>query len=336
MGQQVYEEEIASRAQAALGDSWDVRRAVVRSLRAPLPGTLRVPSAVLSTGRAPVRRLAGALMYRKPGLVHRLDLRLPPAWRPEVLTIHDVVPLRFADEAVPIPAAAREAKRALAVVCPSQFSAEEIHAALGVDDPVVIPNGVAERFFGAAALSEEELARLGVRSPYVLHAGGSTERKNLAGLAGAWALVRARRPELSLVMLGPPDPRRDRLFRPLPGTVLLGRVSSEVAVGVMAAAAVIVVPSIYEGFGLPALEAMAVGVPVVAARRASLPEVCGDAAILVEPDAEGLAAGLVAVLEGGPEVAAMVSRGRARAALCTWEATLAAHARLWRRLVPAG
>ena len=101
---------------------------------------------------------------------------------------------------------------------------------------------------------------------------------------------------------------------------------------VMAAAAAIVVPSVYEGFGIPALEGMAVGVPVVASARASLPEVCADGALLVEPTVAGLADGLDKALQGGPELDAMVQRGRARAKEFTWEASAAAHADVWRSI----
>jgi glycosyltransferase involved in cell wall biosynthesis len=101
------------------------------------------------------------------------------------------------------------------------------------------------------------------------------------------------------------------------------------ALGLLGTASVAVVPSLYEGFGLPALEGMAAGVPVVAARRAALPEVCGDAAYLVEPDGPGLAEGMIAALTDDRTTARQVSRGRDRAAEFTWEASAAAHAVLW-------
>ena len=233
---------------------------------------------------------------------------------------------------VPRRDAAASARRAALVVCPSQFSVDEIASHLGVPDAIAIPNGVDAAFFGARPLTPEGLLALGIRQPFVVHAGGCTERKNLAGLAGAWPLVRRRRDDVMLVMMGPADDRRDRLFAALPGTALIGRVDDETVRGVMAAASAVVVPSLYEGFGLPALEGLAVGVPVVAADRGALPEVCGDAAYLVEPDPSGLAEGLLAALGGGAEVEAMVARGRTRAGRFSWEAAAEAHAALWRSL----
>jgi glycosyltransferase involved in cell wall biosynthesis len=216
------------------------------------------------------------------------------------------------------------------VVCPSQFSADEVSAQFGLTTAVAIPNGVDTAFFGAAPLPPERLAALGIRTPFVLHVGGCSQRKNLAGLAGAWPMVRAAHGDATLVLMGPADPRRTALFAGLPGAVLTGRMDDGTARSVMAAAAALVVPSTYAGFGLPALEGMAVGVPVVAARRSSLPEVCGDAAYLVEPDPPGLAEGIVTALAGGSRTDAMVARGRVRARQFTWEASAAAHAELWR------
>lgn len=330
MGQQVYERELRARAAGDLGAGWSVSDVTVRTLRSPWPGTVRLPSRVLTDAPPGLRRAVGRLVYRGHDVVHRFDLRLPPAPRPEVLTIHDVVSWRFADEGRAPRDAADSARRAVAVVCPSQFSADEVAHRLGVDAPVAIHNGVDPRFALADPIHSDRLTDLGIRSPFVLHAGGCSERKNLAGLAAAWPGVRSARPDVELVLVGPPDERRDRLFASLAGAVRTGRLDDDVVPRLMAAAAAVVVPSTYEGFGLPALEAMAAGVPVVAADRSSLPEVCGDAALLVEPDGPGLAEGLLAVLEGGPDTAKMVERGRTRASKFTWEASAAAHAALWR------
>jgi glycosyltransferase involved in cell wall biosynthesis len=332
MGQQVYEQELARRAGGELGAGWKVDEVSVKSLRSPLAGTVRIPSMLLIGASPQLRRAAGRVIYRGRDLVHRFDLRLPPAPHPEVLTVHDVVSWRFPDEGQTPSDAASSARRAAVVICPSQFSADEVASQLGVTDPVAIHNGVNRSFFGAVPLDEDALAALGIRGPFVLHAGGCTERKNLAGLADAWPRVRDARPATTLVLMGPPDERRDRLFDPLAGTLRLGRVDDDTVRRVMAAASAVVVPSTYEGFGLPALEAMAVGVPVVAADRSSLPEVCGDAAYLVEPNGPGLAEGLIAALDHGPDTDALVQRGRQRAEMFTWEASAAAHAAVWRSL----
>ncbi|MCA5892877.1 glycosyltransferase family 4 protein [Isoptericola sp. NEAU-Y5] len=333
MGQQVYEREVAARAAGALGGDVEVTRSVTRSLRSPLPGTARLPHRLLHDAPTGLRRVVGAAMYRGADVVHRMGLSLPPARVPEIVTVHDTVAWRFPDESRPETFAAAELRRARAVVSVSQFAADDVAERLGLEHVHVIHNGVDERLLGARPATAERLRELGVEGPYVLHAGGSSTRKNLEALAAAWPKVRSRFPDVSLVLAGPPSPRRDRLFGPLDGAVRVGRVPDEDVAGLLAAASAVVVPSVYEGFGLPALEGLAVGTPVVAAARSSLPEVCGDAAVLVEPDGPSIAEGLEHVLTGGAEVDLLVARGRERAARFTWDATAAAHARLWRAVL---
>ncbi len=332
MGPQVYERELASRAAAALGPDWEVVRTVVRSVRSDLPGNRRLPFNHLDRAPAALRRAVGALLYPRGALVHRMDLSLPPA-SDELVTVHDLVAWEFADEAPPTRHAPAEVRRARAVVCPSAYTAGRVHDDLGVAAPHVIPNGVDPGLADAAPLDAAARARLGVPDGrYVLHAGGASLRKNLAGLAAAWPKVRAEHPELSLVLSGPPHPRRDELFGPLDGADRIGRVPDADIARLLAGAAVVVVPSTSEGFGLPALEAMAVGVPVVAAARGSLPEVCGDAAILTEPDGASLADGILDALADSSEVRAMTARGRSRAREFSWERSARNYAELWRRL----
>lgn len=330
MGQQVYEREVSARATHALGGDVEVVRSVTRTLRSPLPGTARLPHRLLRDAPTGLRRAVGAAMYRGADVVHRMGMSLPPARVPEIVTVHDTVAWRFPDESSPETFAAPELRRARAVVSVSQFAADDIAEHLGLDRVHVIHNGVDERLFDARAATKERLRALGIEGPFVLHAGGSSTRKNLEGLAEAWPKVRSRFPDVGLVLSGPPSERRDRLFGPLDGAVRVGRVPDADVAGLLAAASAVVVPSVYEGFGLPALEGLAVGTPVVAANRSSLPEVCGDCAVLVEPDGPAIAAGLEHVLAGGADVDRQVDRGRARARQFTWDVSAAAHARLWR------
>lgn len=331
LGAGVYQREIRRRAPATMSyrGAWRVDDVVVRSLRSGLTGNRRVPLRAVATASARLRRQVGRVLYPRDAVVHRMQLELPPAPGRDVVTLHDVVAWRYPDESAPVPAAAEEIRRAAAVVCVSAYSAGEAVEALGIDPPHVVHNGVDDAFYGARPAGPETLTRLEIERPFVITTGGASERKNLAGLADAWPRVHRARPSLTLVLTGPEHPRRTSLFAGMPGVRMTGLVDTALMPGLLAASEAVVVPSRYEGFGFPALEGMAVGVPVVAARRSSLPEVVEDGGHLVEPDGRGLADGILDVLAGGPAVERMVHRGRARAAELTWERCLEGHARVW-------
>ncbi len=332
MGAQVYQEAVASRASHALDAvddaRWDVDRIIARSMRSGLPGNRRVPIGMLARMRPGARRAAGRALYPRSAIVHRMDLTLPPAPR-EVLTVHDTVAWQFPDEGTPNPAVLDEIRRAAAVVCVSQNTADDVWDLTGRTDLHVVHPGVDERFFSPPQLSSEERAELGIEGRYVLHAGGASVRKNLEGLADAWRRVQRAFPDVTLAMSGPQHPRRDVLFGSLPQVVLLGRVADELVPRLLASAEAVVVPSLYEGFGLPVVEAMAAGVPVIAARTSSLPEAAGGAAALVEPTGPGIAEGIEHVLNGSVEIERLRERGLRRAESFRWEDCVRSLARVW-------
>lgn len=335
MGAQRYQTEVSRRAQANL-PNWGVSEVVARSMRSPLPGHRRLPMSWLHRASVRERRLLGRFLYGpRDAVVHRMDLLLPPASGADVATIHDTVAWRFPDEAAPVAAAIHEAQNADAVICVSEFSAQEAQDLLGVQNPTVVYNGVDARFFDPEPLTSQQRRSLGLEQPYILHSGGASERKNLHALAKAWLSVHQARPDLLLALSGPEHPRRTNLFKQLPGVRLLGSQPEALIPGLVGSAEAVAIPSTYEGFGLPALEAMAAGTPVVAAARSALPEVVADAGLLVPPTGEGIAAGLLDLTAGHSDTEQLRARGRTRAALFTWERCAKGHARVWQAVDPS-
>ena len=335
MGQQQYEQHVQREILALTGPDWRFDTIRIGSLRSGLNDVRRVPQRVLHRAPLPVARLLSVPTYRTSGLVHRFDLRVPPPVGQEVVTIHDLPPLRFRDEGTLPRSAASSARRARIVICPSRFAADEVQLLLGVSAERirVIPNGVSDSFQKSSAVDDALLRRFGIRKPYALHAGGATDRKNLPALADAWRHVAERVPDATLVLAGPDDQRRTDLFRNIRSAVLIGARSQDEIASLMTGSSVVVVPSTYEGFGLPALEAMAVGRPVVAARAGALPEVCEGAALLVEPTAHGLATALIATLTDADLSARLGESGRKRAEGFTWSRTAVRHLETYREVL---
>jgi glycosyltransferase involved in cell wall biosynthesis len=253
-----------------------------------------------------------------------------PAGAAVVVTMHDVAPI-----ALPDPRLLRwrknlrwrvryaaTARRATIIMADSMFTADEVQRLLGFPrermhvvllaaDDVAVPSAAGD----AAALE-----RLGVQRPFVLTVGAADPRKNLGLVQRAMPQVLARHPTVKLVLAGPRPRTRQDAQRPWQQT--LGFVGEEELTALYRAAAVLVMPSTYEGFGLPVLEAMRLGTPVICARASSLPEVGGDAAAWVEPDDDvRLAATISTVLSDTHTADSMRAASRAQAARFSWDDT---------------
>jgi glycosyltransferase involved in cell wall biosynthesis len=192
----------------------------------------------------------------------------------------------------------------------------------------------------------EVVRRFGVTGRYVFNVGGFDVRKNLPVLLEAFARVRTRLDEsLQLVIAGAPHSDNPAVFPSLApviqrlgierAVILPGRISEEEKVAFYQGAALYATPSLYEGFGLTALEAMACGVPTVAANRTSLPEVVGDGGLLVEPDAEAFAAAMFDILTNPARALELSANGMARAAAFTWQRTAQLTLAAYREVVAA-
>ncbi len=277
--------------------------------------------------------------------VHAPTPLAPPApkrGRSLVVTIHDTVPFTHPETLTRRGAAwhrsaiKRAAERAHAIVVPTVAVAEELQRyAPGPATVAVVPHGVAEQFRapmdpGYAAL---KTGRLRLPETYVLAVGTVEPRKGLDVLVKAMAKRHA--PDLPLVVVGPRGWGEVNLVElaaehgfPPARLHVLGRVADEDLSAVLRRAAVLAVPSRAEGFGLPVLEAMAVGTPVVHTDVPALVEVAGGTGLTVpRGDADALASALCEVVTGLAATAERVAQGQLRAAAFTWEH---AATELWR------
>ena len=296
-----------------------------------------------------IARRGGASLYHAPHYVLPVFLR-----GPAVVTIHDLIHLRH-PEFLPGRAARayarfmlrRSFERAARVITVSAAARGELLDTFGGDPGrvVVVPNGIDERFFAAVPehVLRELRTHLGLPGRFVLYAGNVKPHKNLERLVDAMAhLVSQGAAEgVDLVLAGASREKSAALCeratrRGIGGRVrALGWLEHEDLRALLPLATVFVFPSLVEGFGLPPLEAMASGVPVVAAGIPALQEVCGGAARHVDPlDVESIAAGIAAVLTDGPLHAELSARGlerarcfrridQARATLSVWREVLA-------------
>ncbi len=280
-------------------------------------------------------RLAPALHGRGFDLLFCPFYTIPLASRvPAVVTIHDVSfvahPEWFRARArLAFRLATPSAFAARKVLTPSRFSAGEITRWLGVPSRriEVTPLGLAPGWLEEPSAKTRRGARdwLGWDGPYLLHLGAVHTRRNVDLFVRAFARLGGSFPDLRLVIAGPelrPAPDLARLCRDLgcEGRVLRRPwVPEELLAGLLAEADVLGYLSEYEGFGIPALEALACGTPVLALRRASLPEVLGDAAVWVESKSvSAVEAALGSLLGDASARRDLAAAGLCRARRFTW------------------
>jgi glycosyltransferase involved in cell wall biosynthesis len=316
-----------------LGHALDAQGVEVRRFAYALKGDnvpgvkrVRIPARLVQSSwrrwnRPTIRPLAGRV-----DIVHGTNFVLPALDEERgVVTIHD---LSYLDDRV-FPGGERlrdlvpwSLERAAATIVPTEtIRGELLEAYPDTAGRVhVTPEGVSSVFFGATPLAEGALLSMGIRPPFALAVGTLAPRKNLTTLLRAWSIARPALEGWTLVLAGPSGwgPQLPET----PGVVLTGWVGDETLPGLLAAADAFCYPSLYEGFGLPPLEAMAAGTAALVGRYSVAPEVLGDAALVVDPlDPEAMADGLVRIGTDGSFRRRLSMAGKARAVGYTWTRT---------------
>jgi glycosyltransferase involved in cell wall biosynthesis len=277
------------------------------------------------------------LFTGRVNLFHATDFTLPPTLCRTILTVHDLSFVRvpettsptlkhYLDKVVP-----RSIKRADHILADSQATKDDLIALYNTpsDKVTVLLSGVEPRFRPIDDLNSLERVRVRYAlpdRPYILSVGTVQPRKNYVRLVEALGALRGQGIDVSLVIVGAPG----WLAEPIYETIKKLRLSEFVRFtgfaddadlpALYTGAVCVALPSLYEGFGLPVLEAMACGTPVLTSNVSSLPEVAGDAALLVDPhETQAIADGLMRLITDSALRNQLTARGYQQAARFTWD-----------------
>jgi len=292
-------------------------------------------------------RLPYELRRLSPDVTHFPYLAMPFATPcPFLLTIHDIIPLRlrqyytFRQRILYRVSLSAALHRARFVICVSETTRSDLISAFRVDSErlQVVHQGISERFRSCA---REEVRRVrlshGFPEEYILYVGSNKPHKNLAALIDAYACLRHAPP---LILAGVEDPRYQSFRRRIDDLHLEDRVRingpvpEEDLPALYSGALAFVFPSVYEGFGLPPLEAMACGVPVACSNIPALCETVGDAALFFNPEnSNSIAAALERILQDEKLRGDLKDRGLRRSAEMSWETAVQKTRSLYRRAV---
>ncbi len=324
----------------------------------PLSGLEAQPTRTVALGYKPWRMIVLAAQGAGMGfdrffpdarLFHATEHLLPPFRHlPTVLTVHDLIfrhlPQHhkrlnrwYLNLAMPL-----YVRRATHLIAVSEATRRDLMAAYGVpaEKITVIYEAADPRFGPRDALEQQTIrANYGLPPAYFLYLGTIEPRKNLLRLLRAWEPLYLAGEAPPLVIVGKRGWLSEPFFEAVErspareGLILTGYVLDDDLPALIAAATAFVFPSLYEGFGLPPLEAMACGTPVLCSNRSSLPEVVGDAALLFDPtDEEAIRAAMRRIWADEALREALRRRGMARAKRFSWRRTAEETLRLYRRL----
>ena len=321
------------------GRAWRPERGICRVRQLYFPRQL-LQGIWNSIGWPPIELFCGSV-----DIFHGLHFVLPAVRKAcRVLTVHDLTYLKFpgyfTNRKLNERGYRKELPHALAcvdaVITISQKTREDLIDLMKFPEERVrtIYFGVDHHFFvkaeGQKAAAIQKL--YGLSRPYLIFLVGTPEpRKNITRTVEA---VRKTSPQLDLALIGPRGPLRELLGKNFRNLIFTGFVPEEHLPALLSGATISLYPSLYEGFGLPVLESMACGVPVITSNRGSLPEVAGRAAVLVDPeDVDSIAGAISELLRNEALQNRLKIMGEKRAAEFTWQKTAAATLSLYRELV---